>query len=126
MFAQAGSDPMPWSTIAVLSPLLGLAGLVIGWIGIAGGRGRLNRNHIVGIRTRRTLASEEAWEVAHRAGARHMIASGAVTIATAIALLFRPSNSAGQIIVGSGMALMLGFVIASVVAASRAMTRVET
>ena len=43
----------------------------------AGMTGRLTRNWFVGIRTRATLASDEAWRAGHRAGGPWIIGAGA-------------------------------------------------
>lgn len=51
-------------------------GLVVLWAGKACADGVFGRNNTLGIRTRWTLASDEAWEVGHKAGGRRVTVGG--------------------------------------------------
>lgn len=53
-----------------------IAGVALVWIGNSSRRGRLARNHLVGIRTSATLHSDAAWRAGHRAAGRRMIVGG--------------------------------------------------
>jgi len=66
------------------------AGLVIFYVGTM--LGHLKRNHLIGVRTPRTLASDEVWARTHRISGRLFMACGVISIAGAFfgtwALLF--------------------------------------
>jgi uncharacterized membrane protein len=95
--------------MAVAIMIMTLASLVLLTIGLMGLLGRLPRNHFAGVRTRATLASEEAWREAHRAGSAPLIFAAVAALAMGLALL--PFVIAGE--VGDGLAI--GIVIAQVV-----------
>lgn len=74
--------------------------------------GKLDKNHVIGIRTRNTLHSDRTWEVAHQAAAPYLLcaailgASFAVALATVSGITEREVASnivalAGLIITGS-------------------------
>ncbi|MFC4912784.1 SdpI family protein [Actinomadura gamaensis] len=70
--------------------VLALAGLAVLVSGLAASSGRLRRNAFVGIRTRTSLSSDEAWEIVHRAGGPWLTASGlALVIGGGVAALAR-------------------------------------
>ena len=50
--------------VLLLAALSSAAVAYVGYLGLAG---KLPRNHFAGIRTRATLASDEAWVAGHRA-----------------------------------------------------------
>ncbi|MGW8381101.1 SdpI family protein [Streptomyces sp. ODS28] len=75
--APGGPDTL---SRAVLAVVFGACGLLIGVIGRLGADGRLRRNRIAGIRTRRSLADEESWRTVHRAAAPWSYASGAALL----------------------------------------------
>ncbi|MEV4257973.1 SdpI family protein [Spirillospora sp. NPDC049652] len=56
--------------------VLAAAGLIILASGLASASGRLRRNGVVGIRTRTSMSSDEAWDIVHRAGGPWLVASG--------------------------------------------------
>lgn len=64
----AGTDPMPMGVAVFLGILLISVGVLVFEVGRRSRSGTLARNWYVGIRTRATLASDENWEAAHRAG----------------------------------------------------------
>ena len=74
---------------AVLAVVMTLSGVLMIWMARATASGRLGRNHISGIRTPATLASDEAWLAAHRRARRSNEVGGVVAFATA-ALAFLP------------------------------------
>lgn len=53
----------------VVAAVLIVAGAVVWWIGHLSADDRLRRNRLAGIRTPTTLASDDAWYAAQRAGA---------------------------------------------------------
>ena len=56
-------------------------------VAVLGARGRLRRNPWVGVRTRRTLASDEAFAIANRVGAAPLGAAGAVALLGGVVVL---------------------------------------
>jgi len=58
--------------------LLAAAALLV--VAVLGARGRLRRNRWAGVRTRRTLASDEAFTLANRVAAAPLGAAGAVAL----------------------------------------------
>ena len=111
MFDGAGAaDPMPWSAILALAGVLGLSGVLLVVVGRRAAAGRLPRNWIVGIRTTKTMESDQAWIAAHAAAAGSFSVAGYVAVMGALGLLTRPSN-------GVGLALVAGVLVAILVAA---------
>lgn len=76
----------------LVATVASLAALTVGVMGLVG---RHPRNHIAGIRTAGTLASDEAWREAHRAGSAPLI-FGAVAAFMA-GLAFLPFVLAGKV-----------------------------
>lgn len=111
---------MPWSAIAVLTPTLVGAGWLIAWIGRRAATGRLDRNWIAGIRTSATLASDEAWEAAHRVAGTMLVWAGAASAVSGLALLSRPSDAVGAAIVLAGQAVVVALVAIACVRGNRA------
>ena len=71
---------MPTSVRLVLGCALLLAAVLLLAVAVLGARGRLRRNPLVGVRTRRTLASDEAFALANRVAAAPLGAAGAVAL----------------------------------------------
>ena len=82
-----------------------LAGVMVS-LAVVQQHGRLKRNSAIGIRTRHTLASGEAWASAHAAASPYMVAIAVVAVAFGIALLTIQlaglPEGAGHIVVVSG------------------------
>lgn len=106
----AVSDPMPLGTAIGLGLLLMATGALLAWVASRSRKGTLSRNWIVGIRTSATLASDEAWDAAHRAGARALSIGGWGTLATGGLLLLRPSNGIGLTVISAGLVWLLAWV----------------
>jgi hypothetical protein len=64
-----------------------LAAVALLTLAALGGRGRLPRNRWAGVRTRRTLASDEAFGLANRVAAAPLGAAGAVALVGAAVVL---------------------------------------
>jgi hypothetical protein len=64
----------------VLGAALLLAAAVLLTVAVLGARGRLRRNPVVGVRTRRTLASDDAFVLANRVAAAPLGAAGVVAL----------------------------------------------
>lgn len=72
-----------------IPPIVGYGTLMVVAIGMAIliSRGSLSRNRAIGIRTKHTLRSDEAWRAAHEAGLPYLIAIAIVSGAYAVTLL---------------------------------------
>lgn len=79
--AATGASPAVWLGLSSLPVILGLI-LVI--CGSKFAKGGIGRNSAVGIRTAKLMASDEAWEVGHRAAAGTLSAAGWITIALGV------------------------------------------
>ena len=72
----------------VMFAVMAGAGLMLIWMARAAASGKLKRNSIAGIRTSKTMASEEAWRAAHVRTKTFTMVAGAVSlIGGVIALL---------------------------------------
>lgn len=119
----------------LLGPTLGLlvlAGAVL-LVGMAGRDGTLGRNRAVGIRTSATLASDAAWQAAHRAAAPLMQKAAAVAGTSALlgiaAMLWTPAEweaavFSSVIAVGYGTPVLL--LVRAAFVADRAATEAAT
>lgn len=114
---------MPFGTAIGLGVLLILAGALLAVVAYRSRRGTLPRNWVVGIRTTTTLASEEVWNVAHRAAARALSIGAWGTFVTGAFLLFRPSNGLGLALISIGLVWLLGWVIRAGYLGTRAARR---
>ncbi|MEL7156237.1 MAG: SdpI family protein [Actinomycetota bacterium] len=125
-----GQSPtaMPWAVAWGLAAVHVAAGLLLVGIGRRSSRGILGRNHLVGIRTRTTLASDEAWAAGHRAGGPLTVAGGWAYVATGLALVPAgafPGWVAVAVII-TGTAVLLGCCVGAVVVANRAARKEST
>ena len=48
--------------------------------------GKLDKNHVIGIRTRNTLHSDRTWEIAHQAAAPYLLCAAILAASFAVAL----------------------------------------
>ncbi|MGI9666043.1 MAG: SdpI family protein [Acidimicrobiia bacterium] len=98
-----------------LGLLLVVAGVALVGIGIAALRGALPLQGIVGIRTKATMESQQAWDAAHQAGGGWVIAAGAVFALGGVAVMFAETEdeaawiSLGAALVGLIPVLIGGF-----------------
>ena len=125
MIAQAGSDPMAWATIALLSPVMVIAGIVVASIGRRGRAGTLRRNRLAGLRTPTTMRSDAAWEAGHRAGGGLLVLAGVLFAGAGLTLLARPSNIVGMTIVFGSVGLVVALALVSTARANRAARAVD-
>lgn len=90
--------------VALIAFVLG--SLVVAEIGRRAAAGTLPRNHLAGIRVRATLASDEAWDVGHRAAGPTLLGTGfagvGLAISTAvIGVTVDEVSAAGSLIIGA-------------------------
>jgi len=116
----AASDPMPLATAMGLGLLLLATGVLLLVVALRARSGTLPRNWIVGIRTRTTLADDEAWQRAHLAGATPLLLGSVGTMLAGVVLLLRPTNGFGLAVVIAGLAWLLFWVIRGGIAGQRA------
>lgn len=95
----------------VLAVVLGSSGVLLVWLARAAASGRVRRNQVAGIRTRTTLASDEAWLAAHRRAEGPTRAAGVAAIVTAAAVLLPVPVEAVMVIVLLGAVAMIGLVL---------------
>ena len=91
--------------IAGIAMVIGGAGLIL--LGAMARAGRLTRQSIVGLRTKTTMASDEAWEAAHAAGAGWVVAAGVVLLVGGVAVMLADSETAGGVIALIATGVML-------------------
>ncbi|MCO1337401.1 hypothetical protein BJH93_00580 [Kocuria polaris] len=111
--------------------VLMLVGCLLLWAGKSAAQGNIGRNRAIGIRTRWTLASDEAWEAGHQAGRRGLkigslgLVSGAI-LAMPCAFLPRlgvsegATNSIVSSLTFASCIWLLCWVLAAAKAANRA------
>jgi uncharacterized membrane protein len=84
---------------------LTVAGFACCYVGFMGLTGKLPRNRWAGIRVGATMASEEAWQAAHRAAGPVMLLGGAAVFA--IGLAFFPFAFAGKVDALAGLVVIM-------------------
>lgn len=99
-----------------------IAGVAIFWSARKAASGNLERNWAMGLRTRKLMASDEAWEQGHRAASPTLMLAAAVSVAAGIAVVpQKDDGTAGTIITLLGALAMLALVLLSVRRAHRAL-----
>jgi hypothetical protein len=87
-------------------------------------RGGLSRNSAIGIRTKHTLISDEAWSSAHASARPYLIAMALIAGSHAIALLTVQlssfSEALGHILAVSGFLIVVAVALLAWMAANRA------
>lgn len=104
----------------VLFLLMVGSGILMLWLARAAASGRLKRNQAAGIRLPSTLASDEAWLVAHRAAERPTQIAGWCAIVGAVPALLPVPLPAVVVAVLIGTLALLGFVLYGATLGSRA------
>lgn len=111
--------------VAIVSLLVGSA--LTSWVGRRGADGSLERNHVAGVRTSATLASDEAWDAAHRAASpmTRMTGDASVlaTVGAAAVLIAGASPRVVLLLVLVICLLLLGGVVVAAVTGHRAALR---
>ena len=98
--------PTPVRLVLGCALLLAAAGLIT--VAVLGGSGRLRRNPWAGVRTGRTLASDEAFALANRVAAAPLGAAGAVALVGGAVLLAGGPDAVAWTVLVVATAGMLG------------------
>lgn len=101
------------------------AGALVLWMAGAAASGRLRRNSFAGIRLPLTMASDDAWLVAHRAAKRPTVVAGWCAIVSAIPAVLPVPLAVVTTSVLAGAAALLGFVLYGAKVGSRAAKDVQ-
>jgi hypothetical protein len=107
----------------VLGCALLLAAVVLIAVAVLGARGRLPRNRWAGVRTRRTLASDDAFALANRVAAAPLGAAGAVALLGGATVLAGGPLGVTLTVLVVATAGMLGFTGLGGALGERAVTR---
>ncbi|MBN9494321.1 SdpI family protein [bacterium] len=86
-----------------------VAGVVLVALGILSLTGKLPRNHVAGIRTRYSLASDRNWYATQRAGSPWLIFGGVAVVI--VGLAFVPFVFAGKLHGGAAVAVTVALVV---------------
>lgn len=97
-----------------------LIGVLVGWGGFLGLRGRLSRERGAGVRTAATLRGDEAFRLANRVAGIPTLAGGAVGVIGGVAGLLMPSTTGLIVAAVLGLAGMFVLVAAGGVLGHRA------
>ena len=111
---------MPLGTAIGLGLVLVVAGAILLIVALRSRSGAMPRNWIVGIRTTTTLASDEAWNLAHRAAASPLLLGSIGTMLSGLVLLLRPTNGFGLAVVIAGIVWLLFWVLRGGIVGHRA------
>ncbi len=84
-----------------------VGGTVLVVLGAFPRTGKFTRQSFVGLRTKATLASDEAWEAAHEAAANWVVGAGAVLFAGGVVVMLTDSETTGDVVALIATALML-------------------
>ena len=91
--------------ITGIAMIVGGVALIV--VGVIAGAGRLTRQSVVGLRTKATLASDEAWKAAHEAGGNWVIGAGAVLWVGGAVVLLMDSETTEDVVALIATVLML-------------------
>ncbi len=91
-----------------------LAGGLVAYFGMRGARGRLPRNNLVGVRTRASMRSDRAFDVANRAAAPATIVAGLAAAVSGVTAGVLPDPAAPVSIVVGVVQLPVLLVVATV------------
>ncbi len=108
-----------FARIVLFVVLVGAGALVI-WMARATASGRLKRNPLAGIRTPRTMESDEAWLAAHVRAKRPTLLAGASSVGMGcVALVPMPPSMLGAVTI-AGSVVMVAFLLYGVRVGGRA------
>jgi uncharacterized membrane protein len=76
-------------------------------LGATARAGKLARQSVVGLRTKATLASDEAWKAAHQASANWVIGAGAVMFVGGVLVMLTDSETTADVVALVVIALVM-------------------
>lgn len=92
LLQTADSDDPSWTVAIIVSLVIAAVmfsvGLFTRELAKRGADGRLKKNKLAGIRTKATLASDEAWLVAHQAGEADSVLGANIAAASGVVSIF--------------------------------------
>ncbi|MCK1794822.1 SdpI family protein [Streptomyces sp. XM4193] len=103
----AASDEMTGGTALLMALALGVGGLLVIGTGLLPQRGLLGKNAFLGLRTRRSMASDENWETVHRVAAPWLVAGGLLTTGAGVSAFFVSTESQHSAITITAVCTML-------------------
>ena len=92
-------------TITAVALFAGAIVLIV--LGVIARAGRLTRQSAIGLRTKATMASDEAWKAAHEASANWVIGAGAVMLVGGAVVMLTDSETTGDVVALGATAVML-------------------
>ena len=115
--------------MVVLLAFTTLCALLVAYVGFIGLAGKLPPNSFAGIRTPYTRASRENWLAVHQSGGPYMVLLAVPAIAAGLAFLpFALANEVPDgaiiaILIGQGILVVTGAILAAWIGTSRAKAR---
>ncbi|GAA4550635.1 SdpI family protein [Amycolatopsis samaneae] len=103
---------------AALVPIL--LGVVVGWAGFLGLRERLTRESSMGVRTRASMRSEEAFKLANRVAGLPILVGGAIGVLAGVAAIVMPTTAGLLAAAVAGVIGMFALVIGGGLLGTRA------
>jgi len=92
-------------TITAVALIVGAIALIV--LGVIARAGKLTRQSAIGLRTKATMASDEAWKAAHEASANWVIGAGAVMLVGGAVVMLADSETTGDVVALGVTAVML-------------------
>ena len=94
-----------WMVFAGIAMVAGGVALIV--LGVIARAGKLTRQSVVGLRTKATMASDEAWKAGNEAAAPWVVGAGVVLAAGGVMVMFADPESTGDVVALVATALML-------------------
>ncbi len=113
-------EPVPIAARVCVAVVLLASGVVVALVTRRAADGRLVRNGAAGIRTRATMASDEAWRAGHAAAQSLSDVAGVAFGMTGLAALGVPSSGRFTAVALLGTAVATAFLLSGVRRAQRA------
>ena len=107
--------------LVIIGIALAVGGLLILLVGKLANEGRLKRNHLAGIRTRGTMASDDTWLAAHQAAWPSLFWAGMAGIVVGLSLaILQPGGPDSVALIGIGLFSVVAMVVSGARKAMRA------
>ena len=120
------ADSVPFVVALLLGLAMVAAGVLIAVVNNRAADGRISVNHGAGIRTKETMASEEAWRAAHRAAKPMNQFASVIAVVTGFAVMALSSSATAlYTVLFVGLALFVPIVVLAAVIGHRAAREVN-